>query len=287
MENTDLFKTRSYSGCLRDAFGMMSNNFTTIFRHTWKPIFLSSLMTAISILFRLPDKNIHDLGNSHITAAAIILIVTTIVGLLAASWLLGELYSLLNDHGRKTNFKRSLALQIFSVLLTLLYLFEAFSGANAITYSIVTLLFLICLFPLGFAQTKFVADKTRTFHDIFMKDYAQGWRHFGYIFITALLAGIIITIIGCIVMLPLCVIIFGQSFNQLGMLDGDADGTPSYFLILLIATAFITFVLLNYLFVWNALVQYYMYGSIEATDREKEQRKKAMLESVIEIKENN
>ena len=88
-------------------------------------------------------------------------------------------------------------------------------------------------------------------------------------------------------MIPLFVIIFGQAINQLGMLDGDADGTPSYFLILLIATAFITFFLLNYIFLWNALVQYYMYGSIEATDREKEQRKKALLENEIEIKENN
>ena len=287
MENTDLFKTRSYSGCLRDAFGMISNNFTTIFRHTWKPIFLSSLMGVISMLFSLPDKNIHELGSTHITATAIISLVTTIVSLLAGSWLLGELYSLLNDHGRKTNFKRGLALQIFTVLIALLYLFEAFSGANAITYLIVTLLFLICLFPLAFAQTKFVADKTRTFHDIFMKDYAQGWRHFGYIFITALLAGMIITIICSIIMIPLFVIIFGQAINQLGMLDGDADGTPSYFLILLIATAFITFFLLNYIFLWNALVQYYMYGSIEATDREKEQRKKALLENEIEIKENN
>ena len=287
MENTDLFKTRSYSGCLRDAFGMMSNNFTTIFRHTWKPIFLSSLMGVISMLFSLPDKNIHELGSTHITATAIISLVTTIVSLLAGSWLLGELYSLLNNHGRKTNFKRGLALQIFTVLIALLYLFEAFSGANAITYLIVTLLFLICLFPLAFAQTKFVADKTRTFHDIFMKDYAQGWRHFGYIFITALLAGMIITIICSIIMIPLFVIIFGQAINQLGMLDGDADGTPSYFLILLIATAFITFFLLNYIFLWNALVQYYMYGSIEATDREKEQRKKALLENEIEIKENN
>ena len=287
MENTDLFKTRSYSGCLRDAFGMISNNFTTIFRHTWKPIFLSSLMGVISMLFSLPDKNIHELGSTHITATAIISLVTTIVSLLAGSWLLGELYSLLNNHGRKTNFKRGLALQIFTVLIALLYLFEAFSGANAITYLIVTLLFLICLFPLAFAQTKFVADKTRTFHDIFMKDYAQGWRHFGYIFITALLAGMIITIICSIIMIPLFVIIFGQAINQLGMLDGDADGTPGYFLILLLATAFITFFLLNYIFVWNALVQYYMYGSIEATDREKEQRKKALLENEIEIKENN
>ena len=174
MEYTDLYKTRSYSGCLRDAYRMVSTNFKTILRHTWMPISLSSAMGVISILF---------------------------ISMAAASWLLGEVYSLLNNHGRKTNFKRSLTLQIFSVVLALLYIFNAFSGNNILVFSIVTILFFICVFPLTFAQTKFIADKSRTLHDLFMKDYAQGWRHFGFIFITALLTGIIITAI-CSIVIP-------------------------------------------------------------------------------------
>jgi len=287
MEYTDLYKTRSYSGCLRDAYRMVSTNFKTILRHTWMPISLSSAMGVISILFRLPDKDIHELGSNNPTITAIIVFLATIISMVAASWLLGEVYSLLNNHGRKTNFKRSLTLQIFSVVLALLYIFNAFSGNNILVFSIVTILFFICVFPLTFAQTKFIADKSRTLHDLFMKDYAQGWRHFGFIFITALLTGIIITAICSIVIVPLMIVMFAQAFNQVGMLAGDPNGAPGYFFILLVATSFFTIFLLNYLFVWIFIVQYYMYGSIETTDREKEARKNALLESDIEFKENN
>jgi hypothetical protein len=286
MENTDLYKTRSYSGCLRDAFRMMSTNFNTILRHTWMPISLSSAMGVISFLFRLPDKNIHELGSNNLTITAIIVFLATIGSMIAGSWLMGELYSLLNNHGRKTNFKRALALQIFSVLLAMLYLFNAFAGGNLLVFSIVTVLFFICLSPLAFAQTKFVADKSRTLHDLFMKDYAQGWRHFGFIFITAILTGIIITAVLGIIMLPLLVALIAQVFNQIGMLAGDPDGTPSYFFILLLSTSFASMFIMNYLIVWSFLVQYYMYGSIEATDREKEARKKALLESDIDLENN-
>ena len=94
MEYTDLYKTRSYSGCLRDAYRMVSTNFKTILRHTWMPISLSSAMGVISILFRLPDKDIHELGSNNPTITAIIVFLATIISMAAASWLLGEVYSL-------------------------------------------------------------------------------------------------------------------------------------------------------------------------------------------------
>lgn len=75
-------------------------------------------------------------------------------------------------------------------------------------------------------------------------------------------------------MIPLLVISMAQTLNQLGMLNGDANGVPDYFFWLLSATTLITMYVLTYAEVWLFLLSYYIYGSIETKEKNKKDKQK-------------
>jgi hypothetical protein len=60
-----------------------------------------------------------------------------------------------------------------------------------------------------------------------------------------------------------------QTFNQLGMLDGDANGAPGYFFWLLTATSLLTMYVITYVVIWCLFLSYYIYGSIETKEKNK------------------
>ena len=60
MEKTDFFKERSISSCLKSAFDLYCSNFATIFRKTWIPALVGSIVLFAGVPASTRDHCTHD-----------------------------------------------------------------------------------------------------------------------------------------------------------------------------------------------------------------------------------
>ena len=137
---------------------------------------------------------------------------------------------------------------------------------------IATLFIVLLSFPLIYVAMKYILNKGGYF-SVFSKAYGIGLSHWGHIFTTCLIGGIIISILMGIFCLPAIVLTQANVMAQEGFLNGDPLGMPDYANLLTIVTFFLTGFVLVYLYMPLLLVCYYMYGSIERYEQEKNKLK--------------
>lgn len=141
-----------------------------------------------------------------------------------------------------------------------------------VTALIATLFIVLLSFPLIYVAMKYILNKGGYFY-VFSKAYGTGLSHWGHIFTTCLIGGIIISILMGIFCLPAIVLTQANVMAQEGFLNGDPLGMPDYANLLTIVTFFLTGFVLVYLYMPLLLVCYYMYGSIERYEQEKNKLK--------------
>jgi hypothetical protein len=141
-----------------------------------------------------------------------------------------------------------------------------------VTALIATLFIVLLSFPLIYVAMKYILNKGGYF-SVFSKAYGTGLSHWGHIFTTCLIGGIIISILMGIFCLPAIVLTQANVMAQEGFLNGDPLGMPAYANLLTIVTFFLTGFVLVYLYMPLLLVCYYMYGSIERYEQEKNKLK--------------
>lgn len=141
-----------------------------------------------------------------------------------------------------------------------------------VTALIATLFIVLLSFPLIYVAMKYILNKGGYF-SVFSKAYGTGLSHWGHIFTTCLIGGIIISILMGIFCLPAIVLTQANVMAQEGFLNGDPLGMPDYANLLTIVTFFLTGFVLVYLYMPLLLVCYYMYGSIERYEQEKSKLK--------------
>lgn len=141
-----------------------------------------------------------------------------------------------------------------------------------VTALIATLFIVLLSFPLIYVAMKYILNKGGYF-SVFSKAYGTGLSHWGHIFTTCLIGGIIISILMGIFCLPAIVLTQANVMAQEGFLNGDPLGMPDYANLLTIVTFFLTGFVLVYLYMPLLLVCYYMYGSIERYEQEKNKLK--------------
>ena len=141
-----------------------------------------------------------------------------------------------------------------------------------VTALIATLFIVLLSFSLIYVAMKYILNKGGYF-SVFSKAYGTGLSHWGHIFTTCLIGGIIISILMGIFCLPAIVLTQANVMAQEGFLNGDPLGMPDYANLLTIVTFFLTGFVLVYLYMPLLLVCYYMYGSIERYEQEKNKLK--------------
>ena len=141
-----------------------------------------------------------------------------------------------------------------------------------VTALIATLFIVLLSFPLIYVAMKYILNKGGYF-SVFSKAYGTGLSHWGHIFTTCLIGGIIISILIGIFCLPAIVLTQANVMAQEGFLNGDPLGMPDYANLLTIVIFFLTGFVLVYLYMPLLLVCYYMYGSIERYEQEKNKLK--------------
>ena len=291
--DSELFKNRSVGSCLNDAFDLFRTNFKTLFRRLWIPATVLSLLLATTMLLGFLQPSDPSAVNVARTISIIILYVLDIAGFV---WFYSIIISLLNGKSLKVNLPRvtRLALLLLGVAILVTLIFGIAAAGNIMsmmnpakaasasmkmligmmTFAIV--LVIACL-PLFFSCMKYCMETDLKVWSIFRKPYVTGLRHWGYLFLTTLLTGIISTVISCIISLPLYVILLCYLANINGMAFGDPSGLSWVFSLLAFITAAVCAFVDLFVRPWLTFTFYYAYGSIEEKEKGKKKSKELTL----------
>lgn len=294
--DTELYKYRSLGGCLKAAFDLYRTNLKTIFRRTWLPALLLSIIGGAIFLLTA----VMMINNIYATPAAPqpSVMVAPILGAIALcilfiaayTWFYTIIISLLNGESVKHNLPRIVRLMLLALgivlvivviafLINFIPLLSAKSPAEAMQASTISTIITSALFiliavvaiPLSYSTMKYCMESNQKLLSIFKKSYLCGWRHWGYLFLLALLCYIIMAIINLVVNMPATITIISLNLDTFGILLGDPSGLPGYFDLLTFFASLIANFITIYVVAWFACVIYYAYGHIEAKEKAKKE----------------
>ncbi len=280
MEKELLYKSRSFSSCIKAAYQLMSKNMWNLIKATWLPVLLYAILLGALLLLNLPNEEVVAMGTAHF-ALYIGLLAAGLLGFIAAGiWAFSRLMSILNEEPRRWNFSRAVWLTLNSIVITgvitavviglgklvlprLAHTAEShfwlFLGVSVVLLA----LFCVLLLPFAYVYMKYMNEKgMRFWHDL-TGNYRTGLRRVSFIFITLFISGLIVMILTVIVMLPYFTLTSAYYTSLMGYLMGDPSDLPGYFPVLYFITATAVHFLLWYVGAFMVIVIFFMYGSIE------------------------
>lgn len=146
------------------------------------------------------------------------------------------------------------------------------SYVGNIAFAVMTIIVLLIVgVPLCFSPMKYVLNDGLHFWPLFLRDYTTAMRHFGQIFVVALVVAVVSAVITFVLQLPATVISAANYYANLGAYYGDPLGLPSYMVSLTAVVFFVAGAMQAYIRLSAFFPLYYMYGSIETQEREKQQ----------------
>ncbi len=290
IDNEQLYKVRSVRACIKSATDMMITNPLTILRRTWLPTLVISVITSLSIL--LPKLCFQSQPSTETTSSMIPLLafyaISLVAFITAATWWVAAVFSLLTGVKAKDGVRRVLylvlailGLYIFlAICIAVAYILPMLGSKASMTHpTIVSPLASLCItavgiifiLPISYSCTKYLVEPQQKLMSIIGKSYATGWRHWGFLFLTALLGAMISAVIIVVTGIPEMVLETAKNANDMGMMMGDSNGLPSAFTFLQILITIICYFIWYYVYCWVSFVNYYVYGSIEAKENAKKE----------------
>ena len=276
-----LLKVRSSRGCISAGYRLFTGHFKHIFRYSWVAALIYALFCSVSgaLMIMMPRL-------IPITAAVLI-----IVECLFASY--G--FSVLKQHQTFGNILRpakwfSLDTHIFVrtikcwLCLFVIYLiasiiivgigfaaFKFLSLYTAIGAAALGALVIMCLLlPLTYITMRYILNDGIGFWKQLKIGYGVGMRRWGFIFIVVLAATIVELLLMLVLSLPATILSLANTQSVLGVAMGDPYALPSYMPALAAGTFLIIGFLQAYVMMSVLFPIYYMYGSIDAQEQEKQ-----------------
>ncbi|MBQ7440638.1 MAG: hypothetical protein IJV52_03800 [Prevotella sp.] len=291
----ELIKRRGYIATLEAGYRFFVDNFKTIFKHMWPYALAFGIVLGIFEMIQLKTSMTGDVGTAEAATTLILLPVVMIVAFLLG----GRMMMLFNDQSFKWNTIRYIKLTLWLSLVAILILFISASAfltgdstetgmfkAGALFFLIFTVLLIVVYLPYIYPALKYMLEPQTHFRNLIFKGWKKGFKHWGYIFVTVLLLYLCIMVMSIIIFIPLGICSFAQTISAAGVADGDASGMPGYFNILFFVVAAISFFVYSFISVFSLSVAYYMYGNIEAYEREKEKQLQPIETTADEATEN-
>ena len=291
----ELIKRRGYIATLEAGYRFFVDNFKTIFKHMWPYALAFGIVLGIFEMIQLKTNMTGDVGTAEAATTLILLPVVMIVAFLLG----GRMMMLFNDQSFKWNTIRYIKLTLWLSLVAILISFISASAfltgdstetgmfkAGALFFLIFTVLLIVVYLPYIYPALKYMLEPQTHFRKLIFKGWKKGFKHWGYIFVTVLLLYLCIMVMSIIIFIPLGICSFAQTISAAGVADGDASGMPGYFNILFFVVAAISFFVYSFISVFSLSVAYYMYGNIEAYEREKEQQLQPIESTADEATEN-
>ena len=276
MKINDLIKHRSVTACMKEAYSLMTGNVKNLLKSTWWAFMIYAFMVAFMVYLRTPNKMLHDWGEENLMLSFCLQTVVYL-GVIVAAFLMGAAaWRWLTDKPFGRMLKRFTTIYLASAVvsfvvtfaatfaLTCFYLTAFFtasgSAATADSAAGSPSLLIIVLFALA----KEKGEKLRPW-----KSFKCGFRHMGSIFKMGFLGSLVILVAGILIYIPLAILIGAQVSAQMGTLEGDPVGTPSYFTFLFIVVTALLLFVFAYILHWLFISYIYLYGSIENDEMKK------------------
>lgn len=276
-----LLKVRSSRGCISAGYRLYTGHFKHIFRYSWLAALIYAVFCSVggAMMIMMPRM-------MPITAAILI-----IVECLFASY--G--FSVLKQHQTFGNILRpakwfSLDTHIFVrtikcwLCLFVIYLiasiiivgigfaaFKFLSLYTAIGAAALGALVIMCLLlPLTYITMRYILNDGIGFWKQLKIGYGVGMRRWGFIFIVVLVAVIVELLLLMLLSLPAIILSIANTQSMFGVAMGDPYALPSYMPALAAGTFLIIGFLQAYVMLSVLFPIYYMYGSIDAQEQEKQ-----------------
>ena len=266
MEKTDdntLMKARSYRSILAEGYRLYNGNFRKLFKASW-------LMTLV---YAIVGAALGTIGNIHlpnITALIIALVVLILLTLTTESLATATVLNKLKEH------------QDTNAITTPASWWKPDSSLmgrtlKAVVFTLPLFIVLVPLFPLilplYYVIMKYVMTPERSFWPSLWRDYKRGLRYWGSTFLVFFVSTLLVILISVIILTPAAILTLANMQSQQSMMIGDPSGMPNYILPL----TFTTLALTNFIEYYVVLVVlvhfYYIYGSIDTKEQEREQQK--------------
>jgi hypothetical protein len=132
------------------------------------------------------------------------------------------------------------------------------------------LVILCLLLPLTYITMRYILNDGLGFWKQFKIGYGVGMRRWGFIFIVVLVACIVEVLLIMLLSLPATILSLANTQSMLGVAMGDPYALPSYMPALAAGTFLIIGFLQAYVMLSFLFPIYYMYGSIDAQEQEKQ-----------------
>ena len=276
-----LQKVRSSRGCISAGYRLYTGHFKHIFRYSWLAALVFALFCSVSGAFMIMMPRLIPI------TAAILLIMEC----LFASY--G--YSVLKQHQTLGSIIRpakwfSIDTHIFVrtikcwLWVFVIYLIAGIIigglGVAAVKFlalytaigciALGALVILCLLLPLTYITMRYILNDGLGFWKQFKIGYGVGMRRWGFIFIVVLVACIVEVLLMMLLSLPATILSLANTQSMFGVAMGDPYALPSY----MPALAAVTFLIIGFLQAYVMLSVlfpiYYMYGSIDAQEQEKQ-----------------
>ncbi len=276
-----VLKVRSSRGCISAGYRLYTGHFKHIFRYSWVAALVYALFCSVGGAMMIMTPRLMP-----ITAAILI-----IVECLFASY--G--FSVLKQHQTFGNILRpakwfSIDTHIFVrtikcwLCLFIIYLiasviivglayaaFKFLSLYTAIGATVLSSLVILCLLlPLAYITMRYILNDGIGFWKQFRIGYGVGMRRWSFIFIVVLVAVIVEMLLLMLLSLPAIILSMANTQSVIGVAMGDPYALPSYMPALAAGTFLIIGFLQAYVMLSVLFPIYYMYGSIDAQEQEKQ-----------------
>lgn len=305
-QNTVLYKIRSYSSCFKEGFDLLTNNFKLLFMYLWLPMLIySAFATFLSQYMPIMAQDIQS-GATSITSVTVIGSILFVGSLLVSSLLSGYLFTLLNklkelgylpDASARAHkkeiihyFVRSIKVYLWElgyVLLTVVIiglllaaLFALVGGSATIVRMVFAVLIIVAIslaafIPLWYLATKYMMEDGTGFIKMMTTSLGTAMRHWGKLFVLTVITGIVAVTALTITGLPNYLMIIVSKLSTDALADGDPSGLPGGFTFFSSLVFFLCYFLQVFVHVFVVFPFLFMYGSIEAEEKERGELEKA------------
>lgn len=286
-----LMKVRSYRKVIADGFHLYTANFHRLFKASWLMVLIYALCCGAA--GTLAAVNLLEL-----TMAATL--ICFVVQLLAMATILAKQ----KEHKETDSITipsrwlavsprlmgRTLKGELFTllcILLPVILLGAIFLGLEQLSpqtvgnhiktlviFALVLLLVIVLLcLPLYHVLMKYLMEAPCNYWKTLQANYGKGLRHWGLLFLVLLISTLLVCVAEIIVTLPAFILSIANQSAQEGLLMGDPLGMPSYMNVLTCVTSALCSFMGFYVSLPLLFHIYYIYGSIEAQEQEREQQK--------------
>lgn len=264
---------------MKASYDLMTCQIGSLLKKTWWAVFTYAVLTSLLTYFSIPNKGLHDWGMESPMAAFVLQTLVAVLTALSTVLAGASIWSWLNHRSLGWNLKRFFLMCIITDLITSVFLgagiFVSLIPTSTLLQTGITLamvvLFFVLILPFGYVLPRVMlleeGEKLRPW-----KSFVKGLHHAGGIFMLSFLSLLIIAIIAFVVSLPATILFGAQTIAQLGALEGDELGLPSYFTPLLLAVFTLIIFVFYYIGSWLCISYAYLYGSYKTQEEEKKQQ---------------